>query len=153
LQVGTIAFYETNMQWYKHELRNNTDKVLTKAFGATRTEYGTSSDKFEMSNYKPGVTICSAQGTWAHIVCASGRDKTGCGRWTYLTYNAREGKKITIISVYRVGKPNSGNKTASRQQETIQYADEELIPFLVYRYKQTIIDLQYFLQELQSQEL
>jgi hypothetical protein len=43
-------------------------------------------------------------------------------------------------------------KTASSQQETITYADEELRPFLVYPYKQTLIDLQYLVQELQSQD-
>jgi hypothetical protein len=70
-----------------------------------------------------------------------------------LTYNAREGKKITVIYAYRVGKPTSRSKTASRQQETIQYSDEELIPFLVDPYKQTLIGLQYFVQELESQDL
>jgi hypothetical protein len=38
------------------------DKFLIKAFGAAITEYGTSSDKFETSNYKPGGTLCSALG-------------------------------------------------------------------------------------------
>jgi hypothetical protein len=75
LQSGTIALSETNTEWHKHELRTNTDKVLTKAFGAARTEYGTSSDNFETSNYKPGGTLCSALGPWAHRVCASGREK------------------------------------------------------------------------------
>jgi hypothetical protein len=135
LQAGTIALSETKTEWHKHELRNNTNKVLIKAFGTARTEYGTSSDKFKTSNYKPGGTLYSALGTWAHIVCASGRDKTDCGRYTFLTYNARDGKKITVISAYRVGKPTSGRKTASRQQETIQYAHEELIPFLLDPYK------------------
>jgi hypothetical protein len=54
LQAGTIALSETNTELHKHELRNNTDKVLIKFFGAARTEYGTSSDKLETSNYKPG---------------------------------------------------------------------------------------------------
>jgi hypothetical protein len=70
-----------------------------------------------------------------------------------LTNNARYGKKITVISAYRVDKPNSGCKTASRQQEKIQDADEELRPYLVDLYKQTLIDLQYFVQELQPQYL
>jgi hypothetical protein len=153
LQAGTIALSETNTEWHKHELRTNTDKVLTKTFGAARTEYGTSSDKYETSNYKQGGTLCSALGPWGHMVCVSGRDNTGCVRWTYLTYNARDGKKITVSSAYRVGKPNSGCKTASRQQEKIQYADEVLRPYLVDPYKQTLIDLQYFVQELQSQDL
>jgi hypothetical protein len=82
LQAGMIALSETNKEWHKHELRNNMDKVLIKAFGAARTEYGTSSDKFETFNYKPGGTLCSALGPWAHRVCASGSNKTGCGRWT-----------------------------------------------------------------------
>jgi hypothetical protein len=141
LQAGIIALSETNTEWHKHELRNNTDKLLIKDFGAAITEYGTSSDKFKTSNYKPGGTLCSALGPWAHRECASGRDKTGCGRWKYLTYIAREGKKITVISAYRVGKPTSGRKTPSRQQETTQYAYEELMPFLIYLYKQTLIYL------------
>jgi hypothetical protein len=50
LQSGMIAMSETNTEWHKHELRNNMDTVLTKAFGAARTEYGTSSKKIETSN-------------------------------------------------------------------------------------------------------
>jgi hypothetical protein len=58
LQAGTIGLSEKNKEWHKHELHNNMDKVLIKAFGAARTEYGTSSDKFETSNYKSGGTLC-----------------------------------------------------------------------------------------------
>jgi hypothetical protein len=148
-----IALSETNKEWQNHELRNNTDKVLTKALGVAITEYGTSSDTFKTSNYKTGGALLYALGPCAHRVCASGRDKTGCGRWKNLTYNAQEGKNITVIYTYRIGKPTSGIKTASRQQDTTQYANEECIPFLVDRYKQTLIDLQYFVQELQSQDL
>jgi hypothetical protein len=72
LQAGMIALSETNTEWHKHELRTNMDKVLTKAFGDARTEYGTSSDKFETSNYTPGGTPFSVLGLWAHRVCASG---------------------------------------------------------------------------------
>jgi hypothetical protein len=72
LQAGNIALSETNMEWHKHELRNNTDKLLIEAFWAGRTEYGTSSEKFETSNYKPRGELCSALGPWAHRVCASG---------------------------------------------------------------------------------
>jgi hypothetical protein len=69
IQAGTIALSETNMEWHKHELRTNTDKVLINAFGAARTEYGTSSDKYETSNYKPVGTLCSALDPWAQRVC------------------------------------------------------------------------------------
>jgi hypothetical protein len=46
LQAGTIALCEKNTEWHTHELHTNMDKVLIKAFGEARTEYGTSSDKF-----------------------------------------------------------------------------------------------------------
>jgi hypothetical protein len=70
-----------------------------------------------------------------------------------LTYNSLEGKTITVISAYRVDKPTSGSKIVSRQQETLTYVDEELIPFLIDPYKETLIDLQYFVHKLQSQDL
>jgi hypothetical protein len=57
LQAVTGALSEINTEWHKHELRNNTDKVLIKAFGSARTEYGTSSDKFDTSDYKPVGTL------------------------------------------------------------------------------------------------
>jgi hypothetical protein len=41
-----------------------------------------------------------------------------------------------------------GDTTASRQQQCDQYADEELISYVLDPHKQTLIDLQYFVQEL-----
>jgi hypothetical protein len=41
-----------------------------------------------------------------------------------------------------------GDTTTSIQQQCVQYADEELIPYVLDPHKQTLIDLQYFVQEL-----
>jgi hypothetical protein len=43
-----------------------------------------------------------------------------------------------------------GDTTASKQQQCIKYADEELIYYVLDPHKQTLIDLQYFVQELQQ---
>jgi hypothetical protein len=43
-----------------------------------------------------------------------------------------------------------GDTTASKQQQCIQYADEELRPYVLDPHKKTLIDLQYFVQELQQ---
>jgi hypothetical protein len=67
--------------------------------------------------------------------------------------NAREGNKFTVVSTYQAGKPTGGNKIAPSQHETLQYAYKELRPFLVDPYKQALIDLQYFEQEIQLQDL
>jgi hypothetical protein len=52
-----------------------------------------------------------------HQVVDSGRDETGCGRWPYITYAAKEGQKVVIISAYRACKQtNPGDLTSSKQK-------------------------------------
>jgi hypothetical protein len=154
LLAETIAFLETHVEWQKFKLRSNMQKLFTKAFGAARMEYSTSSDKFETTYHKPGGTIiCGALGQMVHRVVDSGRDATGCGRWSYLTYTAKEGKKVAIVSAYRVCKQtNTGDLTSSKQQLGVMYEDEELRPYLVDPHKQTLIDLQYFLEKLKAKD-
>jgi hypothetical protein len=102
LQAETIAFSETNVEWHTYQLRENMEKLFTKAFGAARMEYSTNSDNFEMTYHKPGGTMCGALEQMMHRVFDSGRNDTGCGRWSYITYAAKEGKKVAIVSAYRV---------------------------------------------------
>jgi hypothetical protein len=102
-------------------------KLFTKSFGAARMEYCASSNKFETTYHKRDGTICGALGHIVHRVIASGQDKTGCDRWSQITYAAKENNKITLISAYRVCKQtNTGYLTASKQQHGIMYEDEEL---------------------------
>jgi hypothetical protein len=82
-------------------------------------------------------------------VVKTDRDDTGCGRWSYITFNGKENKHITVINAYRVcSQRDPGDTTASRQQQCVQYADEELIPYVLDPHEQTLIDLQYVVQEL-----
>jgi hypothetical protein len=64
-------------------------KLFTKAFGAARLEYYTLSDNFETPYHKIGGTTCGALGQMVHRVISSGRDETGCGRWSKLIYAAK----------------------------------------------------------------
>jgi hypothetical protein len=128
LQADNIEFSETNVEWHKFQLRyNNMQKLFTKSFGAARMEYSKMSDKFETTYHKPAETICGALGKMVHRVFDSGGDHTGCGRWLYLTYTAKEGNKVAIVSAYRVCKQtNPGDMNSSTQQLGIMYKDEEL---------------------------
>jgi hypothetical protein len=151
LQTESVALSETNVEWHKYELRENLQKLFTKEFGAARMEYYTSSDKFETTYHKRGGTTCGALGQMVHRVIASGRDIAGYGRWSQITYAAKESKKMTIISAYRVCKQtNPGYLTASKQQHRIMYEDEELRPYLVDPHNKTLIDLQYHVKKLKS---
>jgi hypothetical protein len=74
-------------------------------------------------------------------------DETGCGRWSYITFNGKENTQITVINAYRVClKCDLENTTAYKQQQRIQYADDELRPYVLDPHKQTLNDVQYFVQ-------
>jgi hypothetical protein len=82
LQAGGISLIETNIEWKKYDYRANTDKLLRKTFGSTRIAHSTSDEHVEESHYKPGGTVTAALGHWASRVLRSGKDPTGCGRWS-----------------------------------------------------------------------
>jgi hypothetical protein len=103
----------------------------------------------EKSHHKPGGTVTAALGHWASRALRSGKDPTRCGRWSYICLGKKE-KKIAIFPVYRVDhNHNAGDTTAFQQQCTTQYADEtarvEINP-----HEQTMIDLEYFTEELKT---
>jgi hypothetical protein len=152
LQAGGISLIETNVEWKKYDYRANTEKLLCKTFGSTKIAYSTSDEHVEESYYKPGGTVTAALGHWASRVLPSGKDPTGCGRWSYICLGKND-KKFAILTFYRVGhNHNVGDATAFQQQYRIQYADEtarvEINP-----HKQKMIDLEYFTEELKQMAL
>jgi hypothetical protein len=143
LQTGTVAFQETNLEWHNKVYRDEFQKLLVKAFGAARVDHSRTKDNFETSPFKPGGTASAALVKMVQCVVKTDRDDTGCGRWSYITFNGKENNQITVINTYIVcSQRNPGDTTSSRQQLCIQYADEELIPYVLDTHKQTLIDLQ-----------
>jgi hypothetical protein len=59
------------------------------------------------------------------------------------------GGTADLISVLERLDP--GDTTASKQQQCIQYADDKMRPYVLYPHAQTLIGLQYFVQELQQE--
>jgi hypothetical protein len=57
-----------------------------------------------------------------------------------------------VINAYIVcSQRDNGYTTTSKQEQRIQYADDELRPYVLDPHKQTLIDLQYFIQELKQE--
>jgi hypothetical protein len=149
LQAGGISLIETNVEWENYDYRDNTEKLLRKTLGSTKIAYSTSDEHMEESHYKPGGTVTAALGHWASHDLRSGKDPTGCGRWSYICLGKKD-IKFAIVIVYCVGhNHNTGDATAFQQQYRTQYADEttrvEINP-----HKQTMIDLEYFTEELKT---
>jgi hypothetical protein len=101
LQAGSVSIGETNVEWKKYEWRGKTYQTLRKTFGDARVEFSTSKAKFE-GRYKQGGTTTAALGGWTHRVVDPGSEATGCGRWGYITYSGKGGKRLTYITVCRV---------------------------------------------------
>jgi hypothetical protein len=142
LQTGTVAFQETNLEWHNESYRDEFQKLLVKVFGAARVDYSTTKYKFETSPFKTGVTASAALGKMVHRVVKTGRGDTGYGHWSYITFNGKENKHITVINAYRLcSQRDAGDTTAYRQQWCVQYEDEELIPYVLDPHNQTMIDL------------
>jgi hypothetical protein len=86
-------------------------------------------------------------------VVDAGSDATGSGRWSYITYGGKRGKRLTYITVYRVcDQTYPGDTTAWKQQHNIQYEDGDARIGNIDPHKQTLVDLEYFLNDLRHKE-
>jgi hypothetical protein len=152
LQTGTVAFQETNLEWHNKGYRDEFQKLLVKAFGTARVDQSTTKDKLETSRFKSCGTASAALRKMVHRVVKTGRDDTGCVRWLYITFNGKEDKHIIVINAYiACSQREPGDTTASKQQQCIHCADEELMQCILDPHNKTLIDLQYFFQELQQE--
>jgi hypothetical protein len=123
------------------DYRASTDKLLRKTRGSTKIAYSTSDEHVEESHNRPGGTVTTSLGHWASRVLRSGKDPTGCRRWSYICLGKKY-KKYTIVTVYRVGhNHNADDATVFQQQYRTQYADETAI-VEINPHKQTMIDLE-----------
>jgi hypothetical protein len=109
LQAGSVLLNETNTEWHRWEHCKNAQKILRNTFGGALVDFSTSKFKFE-SSYKPGRTLSTAVGPWAKRVVKYGKDGTGCGRWTYLTYALKEESYMTVITACRICKQHAPGK-------------------------------------------
>jgi hypothetical protein len=129
------------------EYRSNIEALLRNTFGAVQAEFSTSNETVEDTHFKSGCTATAVLGKSANLVIESGLDNTGCSIWSYVCLGKR-GKKLAIVSVYRVGKhSNPGQATSSAQQFRTQYGDASA-RVDIDTSKQTIIDLEYFVLDL-----
>jgi hypothetical protein len=152
LQAGSVSIGYTSVEWQKCEWRGNTYQTLGQTFGDARVEFSTSKAKFK-GRYKPGGTTTAALGAWTHCVIDAGSDATGCGRSSYITYGGKGDKRLTYITVYRVcNQTDPDETTAWKQQYNIQHEDESARKGNIDPHKQTLVDLEYFVNNLRNKE-
>jgi hypothetical protein len=141
LKAGSVSMIETNVEWKYFQYRETTNQILRNIFGGV--EFCNSDVIFE-GRYTSGSTSTAALGNWDHRIVRSGRDPTGCGQWSYVTYGGKCSNIVTYISNYRVcNQINLGDTTAWRQQYQTQYVDETARAGEIDPHIQTMVDIEY----------
>jgi hypothetical protein len=86
-------------------------------------------------------------------VVDAGSDATGCGRWSYITYGGKGGKRLTYITVYRVcDQTDPGDTTTRKQKHNIQYKEESARIGNIDPHKQKLVDVEHFVNNLRHKE-
>ena len=141
------CFGEANLDLKKPVVMEQLYTRLKKIDPHAKLTKSISASKFSETHFKMGGTIMLTRGNWSGHIQKQGSDKLG--RWSFQTMEGKDGKKITIINVYRVCKKNnnSGNCTIRSQQETdlLEETGKHLDPR-----EQILIDLNKSITDLHS---
>jgi hypothetical protein len=81
LQIGNVAFQETNLELHNKGHFDEFQKLLVNASGAAQVDCSTPKDNFETLLFKPVGTTSTALGKIVHRVVKTWCDDAGCGRW------------------------------------------------------------------------
>ena len=119
-QVDMYGLAETNITWnptiknilfYKLRQHVSSNKNSVKLVSA-------SCDDPTHGIYQPGGVCQVTVGKVAGRAGMSGSDPHGLGRWTYITLQGKEGRKVVVVTLYRLAQASQplGHRTAYNQQ-------------------------------------
>ena len=116
-QADIACLVEINLDTNKPCVRRDLREKMKTYDKFAKMSMSSSKESHTDTAYKPGGTTVIARGNWAGRVTDMGQDELG--RWSYITMEGRQGRKVTIIAFYRVCKKNSdtGKTTIRTQQE------------------------------------
>jgi hypothetical protein len=151
LQAGITCPTETNVEWWNYSSRQGYKDALNKLYAAFHHTFSSSSE-ISSSCHKRGGTAISATNRWTHRVHLSGEDSTGGGRWSYFTLLGKDNNMI-VFSCYLVcpRPPPSKIGSAYYQQSRIMESEEKSMGIPINPHRQTMRDLQIFIQGYQQQ--
>ena len=117
-QIDIAYMAETNTTWNHYKGKRQLNSIIRKQW--KRAHITTSNIENKVTTlYQPGGTSIISTNKISPRIIDSGVDPQWIGRWSYITINGRNKKKLTIISAYRAGKTRiqeSGPSTVFTQQ-------------------------------------
>jgi hypothetical protein len=147
--AGILCLAETNLNWEPKQLAA-AKKCFRKTWSHSCIQPSQGAELFD-SSYQPGGTLTAVVVCWTSRVEEKGGDPYGLGRWSFIALRGATNSKIFIVTAYRVcDNKESGPKTAYRQQ--FRHLSE--ITKMVRSpdpYKQCILNLQAWLEDIVQQ--
>ncbi len=120
--VDIFGLSETGIDWKQGYPRNRCVNIM-KDFWPHSRLVGSTSDTLSETVVQYGGTCTAVTGKWTGRIESSGSDPHGMGRWSYVRLNGKNGRRVTIVTVYQVCANQSvnsaGAKTAYMQQWNI----------------------------------
>jgi hypothetical protein len=116
--VDIWGLSETGLDWKQAFVRNRCNTILKDFYPHSRL-IGSTSDVPCKGAVQYGGTCTVATGKWTGRIESSGSDSHGLGRWSWLRLNGKNGRRITMVTVYQVCNQSistAGAKTAYTQQ-------------------------------------
>ena len=152
LNPDIIGFVELNCQLSETKKTSIQQQFQTEFQFATISAHHNRDNHHSKSNYKPGGTLIGATRNLVGHVTGKGGDDLG--RWSSITLGGTNGRIITIISAYRVGKnltagPNTFYSQLIREQERLQQDNNSTYNYQLEPSQQTVRDLRVFIEDLQ----
>lgn len=118
---------ETNVNWKSATFRNNFQQKVRNIWPASRVAYSSSNVglEFEYSEFLPGDTCTMVMDNLSMRVIKVSEDESRLSRWSYVTLEGQNGRKVTFITAYRVCRgAMKGTNTSSLQQQKVIHKQE-----------------------------
>jgi hypothetical protein len=116
--VDIFGLSETGVNWKLGYAWNRCKQILQDFWPHSRL-IGSTSDIPSKEVVQYGGTCTVVTDKWTGRIESSGSDPQGLGRWSYVRLNGKNGRRVTIVTVYQVCKQTverAGPKTAFMQQ-------------------------------------
>jgi hypothetical protein len=116
--AGVISIAEANVNWSNLRVSNTFRNIIRKIW--KHSTYVTSHHNGPTTGeIQPSGTLTLVNSNWTSRVIEKGSDPYGMGRWSYVLMRGKDGKRILIVTAYRVcvqTVSSSGPTTSTSQQ-------------------------------------
>jgi hypothetical protein len=103
MEAGAICLPETNVNWGHKQAHSSLYNILRKTW--KHSTYATSYTKEDFQGLsQPGGTATVITNNWTSRVLERGTDPFSLGRWSYFILRWAQGRRILLVTAYRVCK-------------------------------------------------